>query len=37
MGALSYFVEIPEWWGGVGGDGLPVPYKYENSREVGGY
>ena len=21
MGALSYFVEIPEWWGGEGGGG----------------
>ena len=30
MGALSYFVEIPEWWGGEGGGGgggygSPVP------------
>ena len=31
-GSLSYFVEIPEGWGG----GSSVPYKYGKSRDVGG-
>ena len=32
-GSLSYFVEIPEGWGGGGSS---VPYKYGKSRDVGG-
>ena len=31
-GSLSYFVEIPEGWGG----GSSLPYQYGKSRDVGG-